>query len=175
MLKLSSNLQNLNVASLRTGGSVGLAQRPIINPHNLKIIGWWCRTPARQQSSVLLTEDIRDSVSDGLVINDEEDITAPEDLVRLKEVLDINYDLIGKPVKTKRSKLGKVSDYSYNEGMFIQKLYVERPMVKVFSMEDTLIIDRRQILEVTDHYILVNDTDIKASDALPAAEAVPAA
>jgi hypothetical protein len=82
---------------------------------------------------------------------------------------------IGKPVKTKRNKLCKVSDFSYNEGMFIQKLYVERPMVKVFSMEDTLIIDRKQILEVTDHYILVNDADIKATDIVPAAEAVPAA
>jgi hypothetical protein len=175
MLKLSNSLLNLNIVSLRTGGGVGLAERPIINPHNLKIIGWWCRAPGRPGQLVLLTDDIRDSVGEGLAIDDEEEITAAEDLVRQKEVLDINYDLIGKPVKTKRSKLGKVSDFSYNEGMFVQKLYVERPMVKVFSMEDTLIIDRKQILEVTDHYILVNDADIKATDVVPAAEAVPAA
>jgi hypothetical protein len=174
MLKLSSSLQNLNIVSLRTGGSVGLAQRPIVNPHNLKIIGWWCRMPGRPEPLVLLAEDIRETDNGGLAINDEEDITGAEDLVRQKEILDINYDLIGKPVKTKRSKLGKVSDFSYNDGLFVQKLYVERPMVKVFSMEDTLIIDRKQILEVTDHYILVNDADIKATEAVPAAEAIPA-
>jgi hypothetical protein len=174
MLKLSSSLKNLNVVSLRTGGGVGLAQQPIINPHNLKIIGWWVRTPASPKPLVLLAEDIRDSVGEGLAINDEEELTPAEDLVRYKEVLDINYDLVGKSVKTKRNKLGKVSDFSYNEGMFVQKLYVERPMVKVFSMEDTLIVDRKQILEVTDHYILVKDVDIKAGETVPANAAIAA-
>jgi putative hemolysin len=46
--------------------------------------------------------------------------------------------------------------------MFVQKLYVARPLHKVFTAEDTLIIDRTQILEVTDHYILVRDTEVKA-------------
>ena len=84
------------------------------------------------------------------------------DLIRHKEILNINFDLINKPVKTKRSKIGKVSDYSYNDGLFIQKLYVSRPLHKVFSSEDTAIIDRQQILEVSDHYILVRDTEIRA-------------
>jgi hypothetical protein len=175
MLKLSSSLQNLKIVSIRTGGSVGLAQRPIINPHNLKIVGWWCRTPRRPEPQVLLIDDIRETDGDGLAINDEEEITPADDLVRLKDILDINYDLIGKPVKTKRTKLGKVGDFSYNDGMFVQKLYVERPMVKVFSMEDTLIIDRKQILEVTDHYILVRDAEVKVTEGVPSAEALPAA
>jgi hypothetical protein len=58
--------------------------------------------------------------------------------------------------------LGKVSDYSYNDGFFVQKLYVARPLHKVFASEDTLVIDREQILEVTDKYILVRDTELKA-------------
>jgi len=48
--------------------------------------------------------------------------------------------------------------------LFIQKLYVARSLVNVFASEDTLLIDRTQILEVTDHYILVRDTDVKVTD-----------
>jgi hypothetical protein len=83
-------------------------------------------------------------------------------LVRHSDILNTQFQLIEKPVKTKRHKLGKVDDYSYNEGLFIQKLYVSKPLHKVFTAEDTLIIDRTQIIEVTDHYILVRDTEVKA-------------
>ncbi len=164
MLKLSSNLKSLSVVSLRTGGSVALASSAIINPHNLKIVGWWCRAPGISDPLVLLNEDVRSENAKGLTIDDEEDLTAANDLVRHKDILEINYDLIGKTVKTKHTKVGKVSDFSYNDGMFVQKLYVERPIHKVFTTEDTVLIDRNQILEVTDHYILVRDVDVKVSE-----------
>lgn len=174
MLKLSSTLLNQPVMSMRTGNQVGTALQPIINPHNLKILGWWCRGPG-SQSQVLLSEDVRETMPAGLAINDEEALSNPADLVRHKEVLDIRFDLIDKPVRTKRQKLGKVSDYSYNDGLFVQKLYVARPLHKVFASEDTLIIDREQILEVTDKYILVRDTEVKATAEELAAQGAVAA
>jgi len=160
MLRLSSSLLNRPVVSLRTGGQIALAEVPIINPHNLKILGWWCSSPDGQQ--VLLAEELRDMVPEGLAVNNEEALSDPSDLVRHHEILEINFDLMDKPVRTKRQRLGRVSDYSYNDGMFVQKLYVARPLRKVFSAEDTLIIDREQIIEVTDKYIMVRDTEVKA-------------
>jgi hypothetical protein len=154
-------LLNRPVMSLRSGGQIGLAETPIINPHNLKILGWWCSTPDGRQ--VLLAEELRDTMPEGLAVNDEAALSDPSDLVRHQEILDINFELMDKPVRTKRQRLGRVSDYSYNEGMFVQKLYVARPLRKVFSAEDTLIIDREQIIEVTDKYILVRDTEVKAT------------
>ncbi|HVO86698.1 MAG TPA: hypothetical protein VMT23_03160 [Candidatus Binatia bacterium] len=165
MLKLSANLRNLNVVSLRSGATVAIAVQPIINPHNLKILGWWCKSPMSPNQLVLLSDDVREQQAGGLIINDEEDLTAAEDLARHKKILDIDFELIGKLVKTKRSKLGKVSDFSYNDGMLVQKMYVERPLTKVFSTEATLLIDRSQIIEVTDNYILVKDSDVKATEA----------
>lgn len=159
---LSKSLLNRPVISLRSGAQAAMAQAPVINPHNLKILGWWCKDDSGQ-TKVLLSEDVREMIPDGLAINDEADLCAPDDLVRYKEVLDIRFELIDKPVRTKRGKLGKVSDYSYNDGMFVQKLYVARPLRKVFIAEDTLIIDRTQILEVTDSYILVRDTEVHAT------------
>jgi hypothetical protein len=174
MLMLSKSLLNQPVMSLRTGGQIALASEPIINPHNLKILGWWCKAPGGQRL-VLLAEDVREMMNNGLAVNDEDDLTPPADLVRHSEILNTNFTLTDKIVKTKRQKLGKVSDFSYNDGLFVQKLYVARPLHKVFTTEDTLIIDRTQILEVTDHYILVRDTEIRAtSEEMAASPVVPA-
>ena len=131
--------------SLRSGGQIAVAVEPVINPHNLKILGWWCKLPGGKQQ-ILLADNIREIMPTGLAINDDSDLSDQEDLVRQNEILKIRFQLLDKPVKTKRQKLGKVSDYSYNDCLFIQKLYVARSLVKVFAAEDTLLIDRTQII-----------------------------
>src|SRR5581483_1213743 len=146
---------------------------PIINPHNLKILGWWCNV-GRSSNLVLLAEDVRELMPQGLAVNDEEVLSAASELVRHKETLDIRFKLLNKLVKNKRQKLGRVNDFSFNEGMLIQKLYVVKPVTKLFSSNDTLLIDRAQILEVTDTYILVEDADVKADAEEPVGDAVPA-
>lgn len=163
MLFMSKNLFNRPVMSLRSGGQIATAINPIINPHNLKILGWWCSAPSSRERLVLLSEDVREMMPNGLAVNDEAALSTPEELVRHGDILNIKFELLNKVVKTKRQKLGKVGDFSYNDGMFVQKLYVSRPMTKIFSSEDTLLVDRTQILEVTDTYILVRDSDVKES------------
>jgi len=161
MLRLSPTLYNQPVLSLRLGGRIATATEPIINPHNLKIMGWWCEAPDSKEPLVLLADDVRETISDGIAVNNEEALCAPEDLVRHRKILEINFQLLDKPVRTKRHKLGRVEDFSYNDGMFVQKLYVGRPLVKVLTTDSTVIVDRTQIIEVTDSHILVRDTDIK--------------
>ncbi|HZP55768.1 MAG TPA: hypothetical protein VFB03_03290, partial [Candidatus Saccharimonadales bacterium] len=158
MLFTSKSLYNRPILGLRSGSQIGIAVEPIINPHNLQIMGWWCSSVGSKERLVLLAEDVREMMPTGLAVNDAEALSLPQDLVRHKEILGINFKLIDKPVKTKRSKLGKVADFSYNDGMFVQKLYVARPVTKIFSSEDTLLVDRTQIVEVNDSYILVRDT-----------------
>lgn len=172
---MGKSLYSRPVMSMRTGSQIAMALEPIINPHNLKILGWWCKTAGARGNLVLLAEDVREVMPQGLAVNDEEALVAPEDLVRHREILDIKFQLIDKTVKTKRQKLGKVSDFSYNDGMFVQKLYVARPVTKIFSSQDTLLIDRTQILEVTDAYILVRDSEVTVAEeaAMPAGAAIP--
>lgn len=173
---MSKNLFNRPILSLHSEGGIGIAVEPIINPHNLKIIGWWCKAPASPKPLVLLDENIREMMPKGLVIDDNSALSTPEDLVRHREILDMHFRLLDKTVKAKRRKLGKVSDFTYDESMFVQKLYVARSLIKVFSSDDTLIIDRNQIKEVTDSYILVDDAEVtEAQEELaPAIEAATA-
>jgi hypothetical protein len=171
---MSGSLFNVPVVSLRLGQPIAIAEKPIINPHNLKIVGWWCKETGVPGSQILLTDDIRENLSQGIAVNDEDALSAPDDLVRLKEVLDSNFQLMDKLVKTKRQKIGKVHDYSYNDGMFVQKLYVTHPLIKVFASDDAAIIDRTQILEITDSYILVRDTEVKSGEEELTGATVPA-
>jgi hypothetical protein len=159
MLKLSSALLvNKSVLSLRVGGAIATITAPIINPNNLKIEGFYCQDRYSKQELVLLYQDIRDTLPQGYVVNDHDVLVEPEELVRLKDVLELNFELIGKPIITiSKEKVGKVSDYATEtETMFIQKIYASQSIIKSLS-GGSLSIDRGQINEITPTKIIIND------------------
>lgn len=163
MLQLSGMIINRPVLSLRTGTEVAIALAPIIDPNNLKIEGFFCRG-SRRKVLVLVSQDIRDVLPQGIVVNDEDVLTDPGELVRLKNVIGINFELLGKPVETvSKQKLGKVEDYATEvESMFVKKLYVAQPIYKNLR-GGNLGVDRTQIVEITDKKIVVNDVDSKVT------------
>lgn len=177
MLLMSKSLYSQPVMSLRLGTPIAVAVEPIINPHNLKIVGWWCKVPGATKQHVLLAENVREAMLQGLAVDDDDSLSHSNDLVRHNEILGLHFQLPDKTVKTKTRKLGKVSDFAYDsQSMLIQKLYVARPLTKLLASEDTLIIDRNQIIEITDRYIVVRDADVKVTreELAPAIEAAPA-
>lgn len=148
--------------SLRTGGAVATAERPIINPNNLKIEGWYCRDQFSKKTLILLSKDIRDIVPQGLAVDDYERLSEPEELVRLQDILNLNFDVLGKVVITdSKRRVGKVSDYAADTTSFvIQKLYISQPVYKTLS-GGQISIDRSQIIEITNREITVRDVDEK--------------
>ncbi|HSX29802.1 MAG TPA: hypothetical protein VLE73_04565 [Candidatus Saccharimonadales bacterium] len=158
MLQLSGMIINHPLLSLRTGTQVGVVETPIINPNNLKIEGFFCREDSSKRELILVSQDIRDVLPQGVVVNDQDVLTEPEELVRMKDVLAANFELIGKHVETTdKTKLGKVSDYAVETGsMYVQKMYVTQSIFKNFS-GGNLGIDRTQIVEITDKKIVVQD------------------
>ncbi len=149
---------NRPVLSLRTGTQVATALTPIINPNNLKIEGFYCHDDASRQQLILVAQDVRDVMPQGIVINDHDVLTEASELVRLQDLLRINFVLLGKPVITSsKGKLGKVSDYAVEtQSLYIQKLYVSQSLFKSFS-GGNLGVDRSQIVEINDKRIVVND------------------
>ena len=165
MLLLSKELIDQPVLSLQTGRHIATTRLPIINPRSLKIVGWWC-TDLNSSQHVLLTEDVREFNRDGIIVNDQTVLCDAEDLIRLQEILEINFEVIDKLVKTKHRKLGKVSDYCFDESYIIQKIYVSQSITKAFGT-DILIIGRDQIVEVTDQYIVVRDGSVEETKGVP--------
>ena len=159
MLQLSATFINRPVLSLRTGGLVGTTTGMIINPGSLKIEGFYCQDNFdRKKSAVLLPQDIRDIIPQGIVVNDHDALTDPDELVRLHTLIQLEFSVIGKQVVTaSKTKLGKVSDFAVDtDSMFIQKIYVSQSIFKNLT-GGNLGIDRSQILEVTDRRITVQD------------------
>ncbi len=175
MLELSAKLLNRAVLSLRTGGQVATALEPIINPNNLKIEGFYCDDRFEKRKLILLTQDIRERNERGFVVNDHEVLVEPEDLVRLKKVLEIQFTLVGKPVVTaSKQRLGKVSDYAVDdEALYVQKLYVTQGLVKSLA-GGSLSVDRNQIIEITDKKIIVQDLLKPIKDGVTANAPAPA-
>lgn len=169
-MRLSDTIINLPVLSLRTGGKVATATDPIINPNNLKIEGWYCNDLFSKKRLILLSQDVRDFVPQGIAVNDHADLTDPEELIRLSEILELEFKILGKAVTTNHGRrMGKVSDYALDtDTMKIQKLYVARPVYRSLT-DGQLSIDRSQIIEITNRKVVVRDVDIKETAAAPTA------
>lgn len=162
MLQLSQTFYNRPIMSLRIGSQVATAQRPIINPDNLKIEGFYATNG--KQSLILVSQDIRDIAAQGIIIDDFDVLVEPGDLVRLQDVIRLHFDLLGLPVITsQKHRLGKVNDFAADPAtMYIQKIYVAQSIFKSFS-GGNLGIDRSQIVEITDKSIVVQDLTEKVS------------
>lgn len=171
MLQLSHSLLNKSVISLRTGAPVATIVGPIINPNNMKIEGFYCQDRFDKKLLVLLYQDIRDILPRAYVINDHDVLADPKELIRLSEIIDLNYSIIGKQVVTiSKQRVGKVNDYATEtESMFIQKIYVAQSILKSFT-GGSLIVDRTQVYEITPTKIIINDL-LKTSSAVATATA----
>ena len=158
MLQLSATLINKNILSLRTGEVIASVTAPIFNPNNLKVEGFYCQDKFSKKELILVYQDIRDIVPKGYVVNDFDVLVEAEDLVRLKDVLELNYQILGKTVQTtSKKKIGKVVDYATElETMFVQKIYVGQSIIKSFN-GGSLSIDRSQVNEITPSKIIIND------------------
>lgn len=165
MIFLSDTYSNRHILSLRTGGPIGFASWPIINYKNLKIEGWHAKAHGEKGAMILPVGELRDIIAKGLVVNDHDAITPAEDMIRLKDVIDEEYELIGSSVETETgSKLGKVTDYAVeNKTLFVQKLYISQNILRSLSSltKPQLIIDRSQIIDVTSEKIVVKEASEK--------------
>lgn len=157
MLQLSQALIDRPVMSLQTGGQIATAIGPIVNPNNLKIEGFYCIDPTNKYL-VLVSQDIRDILPQGIVVNDANVLVESSDLIRLKPIMALQFGLLGKKVETSsKEKVGKIEDYATDiDNMFIQKLYVSQSVFKSFA-GGNLGIDRSQIVEITPKKVVIHD------------------
>ena len=163
MLVLNTQLQNIPIMSLQSGGSLGMAAEPIIDPRKLQIVAYHVTGPRIQEPSILYTSDIREIGPLGLIVDHADRVmTLDEDLVRLQEVISLNFTLIGKTVfDDQKKRLGKVIEYTVeSETFLIQKLHLGQSLLKNIKSSG-LLIHRSQIVEVTDKKIIVRSATVQ--------------
>lgn len=166
MLFLAQKFIELPLATIRSGGRIGTISSPIINPHNLHIDGFYCQTIHDPRTTILLDIDVRDISARGIIIDDHDDLSDPNDLVRLDAILKLNFSLFGKQAFVNKSKVGNVIDFAVDtSSLYIQKIYVRPPLWKSFG-QDQLTFDRQSIIEITDDRIVFSGPEVRQKQSL---------
>lgn len=157
MLLLGSRLIGTPIMGLQTGTALAYTSRAVIDPRNLTIVAFELTGPLLdRQPSLLRIVDIRELSDIGMIVDSSDEFIAPEDVIKIQQVYDLHFDLIGlSVVDDKKQKLGKVSSYTLEATSFIiEQLNVKRPLFK--SLGDTeLLVHRSQIIEINDTTIVV--------------------
>ena len=159
-----TKLLDCPVLSLHVGEMIAKTTALIIDPNNLKIVGFQLVGPevGGGNGTFLQVKDIREFSDVGMIIDSIDEFVSPGDVVRLDEVLELNFELIDKKVESKKgTKIGKVSGFMVNTKDFaIQQFTVQRPLMKSF-LDPELLIGRSEIVKVTDEKIIVKDEEDK--------------
>lgn len=166
MLLPREKLIGTPILSLQTGAPLAQTSDILIDPRRLHITAFYCDGPlVNEQPALLHTSDIREFSDIGFIVDSSDDIMPPDGLVRLQEIIDFGFDLLHmKVVDSHQKKLGKVVDFSVESNSFmIKKITVKRPLLH--SLNDSeLIIDREQIVEITDDTIIVRAPSIESHE-----------
>lgn len=162
MLVYASRLIGTPVLSVQAGGRIAVIAEPIVDPDNLKIIAFKLAGSliAKSSANILDIKSIREYSNYGIVIDDIDELIEKDDVVKISDVLRLNFALNGLKVETKKgSKLGKIKDYTLtSEDFVVQQLIVKRPIIKSF-IDPELTIPRKEIIEITDYKIIVKDEE----------------
>lgn len=160
MLVLGSRFDHTPVMGIQTSSQLGTTSRALVDPRNLTIAAYEIVGPALEhQPSYLRTNEIREIGPLGMIIDSHDEIVGLEDVIALKKLIDLDFEIINLPVVDEhRRRLGKVQDYTLETTHFaIQQLHVKRGMFK--SLTDTgLLIHRSQVVEITPDAIIVKGT-----------------
>lgn len=162
MLIYASRLIGAPILSVQAGGKIATISEIIINPDDLKIIAFRLSSPliAKNSADILDAKSVREYSNFGLVIDGIDDLIEKDDVIKISKVLDLNFNLKGLKVETKKgSKLGKVEDYTVTtEDFLTQQLIVKRPAIKGF-IDPELTIPRKEIVEITDYKVIIKDEE----------------
>ena len=172
MYALDSSLNGQPIISLQTGQLVARAGQPILDIATLEIVAYTCQVPGRRDPLLVMAGDIRQYASDCIIIDDEDQLTEPADIVRLVSSPKDPYSPLRKLVVADTGrKLGRVEDYSINlETNRVQKLYI-KPDLWHSWVSSRLVVDRTQIIDITPDKITVRDATVK--DTLLSPDSVP--
>ena len=162
MLMVGSQLLNFPVLSLHVGGAVAYTKRAIIDPENLKIMAYSMEGPALKNDpeigDILDMNDVREVSNQGFIVDSTDVFAFRDDMVKLDEIIKLDFDLIGlKVVDENGKKIGKVVDYTLDTTTFmVYQLIVQRPIMASL-IDPQLTINRSQIVEIDDFKVVIKN------------------
>lgn len=171
MLIEISKVRGLPTGAIDEGALIGTVKQAVVSPEAARVIGFLVKIKGLfRGQKVISFQDVVDIDTQGLVINSRDNLVSENEIVRIKELVDSRFSLIGLSARTKNKKyLGRVSDavIESTSGDII------RVYVKYFW--DERIFERSMIHEIKKDEIILTFDDkkkVKKKQAVMAAEKV---
>ncbi|MEO5499532.1 MAG: hypothetical protein ABIR46_03465 [Candidatus Saccharimonadales bacterium] len=163
MLVSIDTLLQAPIMSLQTGTQLAQSTQAIVDPRQMTVVAFYVDGSGLDQNpSILHVNDIREISDIGLIIDDATKLMSIDGLVRLKEIIDFEFELKGlKVVDEHKRKLGKVSGYSIETVDFtVMQIYTEQSLLRSLStMNNT--IHRSQIVSVNNTMMVVQSPTVR--------------
>lgn len=163
MLISIDNLLNTPIMSLQTGTQLASTVRAIVDPRQLVVAAFYVEGGTLDHNpSVLHPSDIRELSDLGMIIDNADKIMSLDGLVRLQQIIDYDFELIGlKVIDEHGRKLGKVSGYSVDGSSYsIMQLYTEQSLIRSFGTLGNTI-HRSQIVSVSNEVLVVQSPTVR--------------
>jgi len=148
--------------SLQTGAELAVLDEPIVDPRKLTVVAFYLTGPRLEEPGTLLhVSDIRELSDIGIIVDGVDSLMTSEGLVRLQEIINFHFKLVGtKVVDEHGHRLGKVDSYALEpETYSVQQIYTKPTLWRSFT-STTNIIHRNQVVSVTNEQIVVKSPTI---------------
>lgn len=156
------HLLGMSVMSLQTGARLARICGAIVDPRTLAIAAFYVEGPRLiERPMVLHPNDIRELGEIGMIVDDADKLTSLDGLVRLQEVVDLGFNLIGLKVSDENGrKLGKISSYSVETTAYnVMQVYTEQSLFRSLGSSGSTI-HRTQIISVDSTTMIVSSPSI---------------
>lgn len=176
MLVNGSSLLGRPVLSLHIGGAIGEVRSMIVDPNDLKIVAFELAGPLIKpgDAKLLETASVREFSKLGMIVDSSDELLQQDEVMALDKIMQLNFKVEGLVVESEKgTKLGKVTDFTVDVVDFrVMQLIVKRPILKAL-LDSELLINRAEIVEVTDTKIIVKDEAAKSDKKQEETEFVP--
>ena len=118
MLVSANRLIGTPILSMQATAQIATVESAIVDPDTLKIIAFALGggVVGKSPAYILDVKSIREYSRYGMVIDSIDELVEPDDVIRISQVLGLNFSLIDLKVETKKgSKLGKITDYTVTD------------------------------------------------------------
>ncbi len=140
-------LIGLPVAAIDSGSKIGVVSKVVVEPQNGNLLGFMVKSGGLfSESKALATIDVFEWDPNGLVTRTIDNLVPPAEIVRLNEILKINFDLLDLKAKTEAGKnLGQVENFLVDSATGTVVKYYLKDLIsgkRVLSSDKVIKIDK---------------------------------
>lgn len=171
MQKLSSEFNRTVIISRKEHAILGTLSDVIIHPRDKRAVGMVLDIGKKGDiKAVFNTSDVVGVGTNFIMIESADNISPPDEIIRLKEILDLGIELNGSKVVDEDGRhLGKVRDWSVDlKAMQLSRLYVvSSNWIKALSQD--LIISRGNVVRIEKGRVIVSGGSLKLKESTKSA------